>query len=121
MDELLAGLPPEVLQQLLSLSTSNDQMGLLQGREAQANDAMHQPAPQHSTGAGGAWGALAQGLGGVAGGLQTHQLQGQQDQLLGLRQSQLGALLQLLRAPKAQPSPMGDFDADDMGGGAMMG
>lgn len=121
MDEfsqLLASLSPEDLDQLFSLSTSGDQMGLAQQGYQRGMGLQDQPMQPHSTFAGGLLGGLSQGAGNLVGGLQMNKAQGQMQGLLQQRPQVLQRLARLLQQP-ASASPMGDFDADDTGG--MMG
>lgn len=121
MDEiaqLLEGLSPEELDQLFSLNTSGDQMGLAQQDYQRGAALQGMPQQPHSTFAGSLLGGLAQGAGNLAGGLQMNKAQGQMQGLLQQRPQALQRLARLLQQPTA-PNPMGDFDADDLGG--MMG
>lgn len=94
MDEfsaLLEGLPPEVLDQLLSLQTA--------GQDYQsAAGMMDAPMRQHSTFAGGLLGGLGQGLGNMAGRVGMKQAQGKQT-------AGMQALIDLLRGQQQPEVP----------------
>lgn len=102
-------LPPDLLRRSADLSNAVPQENILEEQLAQANALRNAGGERHSTGLGGLFGALGQGLNSLNGTLQTNNLrQKQQEQLGGeaaTRAALMRAYVEALRRAQAQPQP----------------
>jgi hypothetical protein len=114
--ELLQGLPPEVLQQLMGMGGIPDQMGLEQQRMAMGSQLGQPTSGNHTTAQGAALGGIGDILRGVGGGLMQGQgIVNQQkllkDQTAG-RNQYATSIQDFLRKRRQQPgAPMATSDA----------
>ena len=103
---LLGDIPPEVLQQLLGLSTIDDEDALLQQQMGMA-EALRQPAQRHSTPLGAALGGLGEVVSNVGASLRGNELMKQRGELTKRRQTGRNAYVDALRAmgQRNMPTP----------------
>lgn len=117
LEQLLAGLSPDELEQLLGMGTLDERGALLQQQQAQA-EALRQK-PGMAMGHVSPWGAALAGLGDVAnqvrGGVQGQAAGQGLESLLGKKDAGRGAFVEALRRRKGVPAGAG---MGDMGAGA---
>lgn len=102
MNDLLNQLTPEELHQLMGLSTAEDEKGLMDEQMARAMALRGHPV-QHSTGMGGALGALGDALNAGMSGYRENQVEQNQKALMAKRLAGRNLLADILRR---KPTPL---------------
>lgn len=113
--ELLQGLPPEVLQQLMGLGGAQDAMGLEQQRMAMGADMARPQGGNHTTAGGAVLGGIGDILRSTGGGLMQGMGMAKQQDILkqqgAARNAYAQSIQDFLRRRNQSPVGMGGSDA----------
>ncbi len=114
--DMFAGIPPEMLKQILGLSTYGEEGNALEQQLAQAEALRNGNSQPHSTGMGAALGAISDIGNGAIGGLRENALRKQQAELWARKRAGLQGLGGML-----SNDPLQGAGAGDTGGGSPFG